>query len=309
MNKKIPSLLGINLLTLASIAVAPLPCNAEELPNTTEAQSQQQIDKRHIPLTGQSNFRDIGGYKTTDGKTLAWGKVYRSGILHKLTDDDVQKLEDLGIKTVVNFLTENEIKYQGEDKLPQGVKKVFIPISAEDALGPITDDLIIARQTGDFSKIPAEINSDIHRAAITSANKEYKQLMLLLADSNNYPIAFHCSHGVHRTGTATALILSALDVPWETVRKDYLLSNKYRGAENKKRIQQLSEKFAETKGVQLSEVDRSDIKAFYILQPIYIDASLDQATRDYGSMQNYIQQGLGVDSATLTKIKYNLLTK
>jgi protein-tyrosine phosphatase len=48
-------------------------------------------------------------------------------------------------------------------------------------------------------------------------------------------VVYHCSHGVHRTGTATAILLSALGVPWETVPEDYLLSNKYRVEEVNRR--------------------------------------------------------------------------
>ncbi|MEM8670591.1 MAG: tyrosine-protein phosphatase [Planctomycetota bacterium] len=62
-------------------------------------------DERHVPLQGQSNFRDIGGYGTTDGFVVKRGMLYRSGELPKLTDQDVQKLDAIGIGTVVNFLT------------------------------------------------------------------------------------------------------------------------------------------------------------------------------------------------------------
>ena len=63
-----------------------------------------------MPLDGQPNFRDVGGYKTEDGKTVKRGLVYRSGELPRLTDKDVAKLEQLGIKTVVNFLTDERNK-------------------------------------------------------------------------------------------------------------------------------------------------------------------------------------------------------
>ncbi|RLA41629.1 MAG: hypothetical protein DRR42_24455, partial [Gammaproteobacteria bacterium] len=35
------------------------------------------ISDRQIRLDGQSNFRDIGGYVTSDGKTVKWRQVFR----------------------------------------------------------------------------------------------------------------------------------------------------------------------------------------------------------------------------------------
>ena len=64
---------------------------------------------RVIKLDGQANLRDIGGYKTKDGSTLKMGKVYRSGELQKLTDSDVEKLKELKVNRVVNFLMKEEI--------------------------------------------------------------------------------------------------------------------------------------------------------------------------------------------------------
>src|SRR5690349_19422488 len=37
------------------------------------------VAERAVPLAQGSNFRDIGGYATTDGKHVKWGRIYRSG--------------------------------------------------------------------------------------------------------------------------------------------------------------------------------------------------------------------------------------
>ena len=89
-------------------------------------------DCRHVPLDGQPNFRDVGGYKTRDGKTVKGGLVYRSGELPRLTDKDVAKLKQLGIKTVINFLTDEETLARGKDRLPSGVREVSQPIESDD---------------------------------------------------------------------------------------------------------------------------------------------------------------------------------
>lgn len=263
--------------------------------------------KRQIPLEGQSNFRDIGGYRTVDGKSIRWGQIYRSGELPRLTDKDVDELEKLGIATVVNFLTEDEIEARGKDRLPFGVREIALPISgkAEQDLAKI---VLQARQTADFSQVPVELNPEVHRLLVgEAAKKQYATLLKVVADPDNRPLAFHCSHGVHRTGTATAILLSALGVPWKTVREDYLLSNVYRKEEVEKRLTELQGVAAKKQGIPPDQVDMTNIRAFYILEGSYIDATRDEIRKQYGSMDKYLRRGLGLSDLEVQKLRGELL--
>lgn len=262
--------------------------------------------ERHIELDGQSNFRDIGGYTTVDGRNVKWGEVYRSGELQKLSDSDVAKLDTLGVKAIANFLTEREIKSRGQDRLPQGTREIPLPMEA-GSMGDLAAVVEEARQTGDFSKVPVDLNPEIHRILINEGREYYATLLREIADPANRPFVFHCSHGVHRTGTATAILLSALGVPWETIREDYLLSNKYRKNEIVRRTKELQLTAAKTFNIQPNQVDMTNIKAFYILQPEYIDASLDEAVKRYGSMGNYIRDGLGITDKEIANLREQLL--
>lgn len=262
--------------------------------------------ERHIELDGQSNFRDIGGYTTVDGHIVKWGEVYRSGELQKLSDSDVAKLDTLGVKAIANFLTEREIKSRGQDRLPQGTREIPLPMEA-GSMGDLAAVVEEARQTGDFSKVPVDLNPEIHRILINEGREYYATLLREIADPANRPFVFHCSHGVHRTGTATAILLSALGVPWETIREDYLLSNKYRKNEIVRRTKELQLTAAKTFNIQPNQVDMTNIKAFYILQPEYIDASLDEAVKRYGSMGNYIRDGLGITDKEIANLREQLL--
>jgi len=259
-----------------------------------------------VRLEGQPNFRDIGGYQTSDGKTVKKGLVYRSGELPRLTDQDLQKLDELGIKTVVNFLTLSEIESKGRDRLPEGVKEIPMPMETGN-MGDLAEAVKYARATGDFTEVPPELNAEIHRMAIDQGREYYAELLRELARPESKPLVFHCSHGVHRTGTAAAILLSALGVPWETVREDYMLSNSYRAEEVERRLGQLREKAAETFLIEPEEVDMTNIRAFYILEPEYIDASLEEAVKQYGSMDNYIREGLDIDEETIQALRDQLL--
>ena len=260
-------------------------------------------DCRHVPLDGQPNFRDVGGYKTRDGRTVKRGLVYRSGELPRLTDEDIARLEGLGISMVVNFLTEVETKSRGRDRLPDGTREISQPIENDDGLAAAVEK---ARKTADFSTLPPSINPEIHRTLVHDARKQYATLLRELARTND-PLVYHCSHGVHRTGTATAILLWGLGVPWKTIREDYLLSNKYRAAEIRTRLRQLRESAAKKQGIPPDKVDMNNISAFYILKGEYIDATRDEILKEYGSIDVYLTKGLGLTRGEIGQLGDRLL--
>ncbi len=253
---------------------------------------------RSVPLAGQPNFRDLGGYSTENGGTMKTGLLYRSGTLAKLSDEDIEKLKTLNIKTVINFLDEGELEKYGEDKLPEGVMNIFLPITGQNNEAAA---VLRARQTGDFSEVPVDFNYKIHDLLIEEAKEAYAVLFHLLANPDNYPIVFHCSHGVHRTGTAAALILSAMGVPWETVSEDYLLSNYYRKEESENRIKALNA-LAESSGVYDLKQNDANIRAFYILKGEYINGTKTAIERNYISFDNYLKS-LGITEKEKNSIK------
>lgn len=261
---------------------------------------------RHIALEGESNFRDLGGYQTADGRSVKWGQVYRSGKLSKLSDADLERLEELKMRTVVSFLTDAEIKKNGPDRLPEGVKELPKPMEAGN-LGALAEAANEAIKTGDFSEVSPEINPEIHRRLMDEGRVHYAALLREIIDPENRPLTFHCSHGVHRTGTAAAILLSTLGVPWETVREDYLLSNTYRRDKIDESLGKLKKLASKNQGIPLEKVDTTNMEAFYILEAHYIDAALDQAVKEYGSMDAYIREGLGMSDDEIDKLRKQLL--
>jgi len=260
--------------------------------------------QRHIALDGEPNFRDIGGYITTDGKTVKWGQVYRSGKLSKLSDDDVKILDSLNIQTVVNFLNATELEHDGEDRLPERVKTVSNPVDVDGDWAIVA---LEARKNGDFSLVSIELNPEFHRMLTNEAMEQYAILFHEILYEENRPIVFHCSHGIHRTGTGAAILLWILGVPWKTIQEDYLLSNTYREAQIEKRLGQLKTLAAKNQGIPEVEVDMTNARAFYVLEDFYIDAVREEVLNKYGSVEKYVTEGLGFTESDIKKLRKELL--
>jgi len=210
----------------------------------------------------------------------------------------------LNIQTVVSFLTPTEIEHAGIDKLPASTQLVPNPV---DVGGDWVLVVLEARKTGDFSKVSKELNPEFHRMLVQEAKDQYALLVREILDENNRPLVYHCSHGIHRTGTATAILLWSLGVPWETIRKDYLLSNEYRAEEIEKRLKYFQQLAADNQEIQPEEVDMTNAEAFYVLQGFYIDAVKSTIEKEHGSIDNYMMDGLGLTAADLQQLKDQLL--
>ncbi len=280
-----------NKLILALLAVLLIQC------------SDKSQFSRSIELNGQSNFRDIGHYTNRDGQLVKNGMIYRSGALSELDSLDIEKLDQLEIKTVVSFLIPGEIKKYGEDRLPSDVNYFNFPIEGQNNEA---EHVLQARIDGDFSRVPSTFNYNIHKLLIEDGKEAYKALFKLMADENNYPIVFHCSHGVHRTGTATALIQMMLDVPWEYISEDYILSNQCRSEENTARIQQLNELAQNNTNISDLDSNAQNISSFYNLEEAYIEGSAIAIKSNYGTVNNYLNQ-LGINRNDIKTIKSILL--
>ena len=96
-------------------------------------------------------------------------------------------------------------------------------------------------------------------------------------------------------------------MPLETVREDYLLSNVYRAEKVEGRLGQLRTMAAEAEGVAPESVNMAGAKAFYVLQGSYIDESIDEAVSQYGSMADYIRDGLGISDEEVAQLRATLL--
>ena len=247
-----------------------------------------------LGIASVPNLRDLGGYKTRDGATVAKGLVYRSNQLAPISPSDMKKLAQLGLKTDFDLRTEAE-RTSLPDQLPPGVNNVWLNVLADQS-GAVPAQLITLMQNPKQANVAlgggkAEaMFEESYRefVSLPSAKTAYHDFFISLADQSKLPALFHCTTGKDRTGWAAAALLTLLDVPKKTVMEDYLRSNDYILPLYKKGM----DAFVAGGG------EPSIPRAIFGVKVEYLEASFDEMQTKYGTIENYFSEALGIDDFT-----------
>ncbi|MEV0700399.1 tyrosine-protein phosphatase [Saccharopolyspora sp. NPDC050389] len=169
--------------------------------------------RRHAPLTGTHNVRDIGGYPTADGRWTRWNTLIRADALHRLTDDGRAHFTALGLRTVLDLRERAEREHAPDAFGEPSPVLLALPIF-DGGLNPSVVDLpeIYRRMVDDFGD------------RLTLAVRE-------LCRPGALPAVVHCSAGKDRTGVVVALALSVAGVAPEVIAEDYALTSEFLGEE------------------------------------------------------------------------------
>ena len=217
---------------------AACPCGRGRMAVASQTASftTEDIPPRWIMLEGKAgNIRDLGGWKTLDGRRVRQGLIYRGTGLNassvngdrigrnRLTVEDVSYMkEDLGIKTDLDLRTKRELAGMVKSPLGDGVTFIHQP-------SPAYRGLFAA---GGFD---SELCPDARKA--TAEN------FRVFCERANYPIYFHCIGGADRTGSLSYILCGVLgvskhdaEVEWEVtfypelpeMTKDYAGPNSWR---------------------------------------------------------------------------------
>ncbi|MFE3291341.1 tyrosine-protein phosphatase [Rhodococcus sp. NPDC059234] len=235
-----------------------------------------------VRLDGAKNFRDIGGYTTTDGRKVRTGVVYRSNKIDSLTDPDLAKLTAANVTLDVDLRNTSE-RAQAPDRLPPGVRyqvadvegggsnfwfHEFMPLT----LGRALIDAAVSGSSDLGMSVQYPFMVSYHGSDVA-----FGDLLKAIAHNDSGATMYHCTSGKDRTGWSTAVLLTLLGVPRDMVNADYMASNTYLG---------------DAHAVELS----------------WLDAAFDQMNRIYGSFDRYVRDGLGLDQAAIDTLRAELLT-
>ena len=240
---------------------------------------------RHLNLAGASNFRDLGGYPGKDGRAVRWRQIFRSNHLGHLTEADIEVLRGLGLRSAFDFRgTEERVAAMC------GVEEIAVhslPIE------PTVVAALRARRATVAALSSADaldVMRDSYRNYVHQNTPSFRALFAHLLE-DRAPLVIHCTAGKDRTGFACALILHALGVPDQTIAEDYLLTNRFY-----RRDPTASSDLPEEVKQVLARVEAS-----------FLAAAFDAIRTDYGDLENYLSDGLGLGASERTRLEARYL--
>lgn len=236
-------------------------------------------------LAGMDNFRDIAG--TTEAYTTRHDGVMRAGVFYRSnaltpTASDLAVLNGLDISDVYDLRTASEIA-STPDTLPEGASYTNI-----DILGTTTSGANLTNISLTTAAEARAMMEDANRSFVSDANvrSQFTTLFNDLAAADGAAL-FHCTAGKDRTGWTAAVLLSIAGVDDATIMENYLATNDYTSARVAATLAAMPASMAEVYAPLLG------------VEASYLQAGLDEVTAEYGSMDNYLKQGLGLTQETL----------
>ena len=245
------------------------------------------------PLAGAPNFRPVAPLPAAGGRTLRPRRIFRSDALHRLTDEDLARLQALRIGTVLDLRRDDE-RASMPSRWPPGTPTETLTFDG----GP---DLQAVR-AGSWRALVSDPTFDASRAhgwmletygrmpvALAPAVRE-AALRLARDDAAGAPgtVLVHCTAGKDRTGFVVAVLLHALGVPREAIVDDYLESMRRRPAAALARV------LIENSALQPSPRLAAAIETIAGVHPDFLDTALVTAERTHGSLDAYLADcGIG----------------
>jgi protein-tyrosine phosphatase len=245
--------------------------------------------ERRLPFRGVTNFRDLGGYPTTDGGRTRWGRVYRSDALHRFTPEDRRSYQALGLNAVYDLRGDQE-----RDLHPNPFPSIQISLlsrPADEALPSERPD----RRDADAGE---QMLREMYGGILANAGPTFGQLLGGLAEPDSLPAVIHCTGGKDRTGMAAALLLDLLGVPREQVLDDYELTSRYR----------LRQHQTESYENMLAAGLAPEAAAAVLGCPRWTMAgALEELDDSYGGIDAYLTGPAGMTPATLERLRSALV--
>jgi protein-tyrosine phosphatase len=255
---------------------------------------------RNCRLTGAPNFRDLGGYAASDGRRVKLQRVYRSGALADLTDTDLEQILDLDIRLVCDLRSEHERRLF-PSRWPAGHSTDTLQFDISADMRALNDTLRRTLLDDPSEKGAHAMMRHAYRLFPKAFAPRLHELFDYLLD-DGLPLLLHCTAGKDRTGFVSAILLTALGVPRETVYSDSLLSAEYCD------LEQLALSVTPLMAQLLGrEPELRTINAINGVSPEYLDASFAAVVEDYGSVDAFLEHAGGLNAEKGQRLRDLLL--
>ncbi len=250
---------------------------------------------RTISVEGAHNVRDLGGWKTKDGNSVGYGKLYRGGKINTGNESALTESGQKVMRDTLGIRTEIDLRFEGWDDDGQ----------TKSAIG---DNVKYVKPGGfhSYNYILPEFSDygPNHRSYYAPSAQSLKTIFSVLADESSYPVYFHCNAGADRTGVLAFLIETAVGVSEEDAIRDFeLTSFSIYGARYRGKI--VDGKFVG--GITQDDSDNFVAMGYFIerLKAVYAPSTGDVNE----AAVNYLKTVCGVTDEELVSLKNILLAK
>ena len=259
----------------------------------------KKLTNQLIGITSGRNFRELGGYETMSGKKIKMHKLLRTGNLADLSPFDKQFLTDYGVKYDIDFRSKEEVDNQ-PDRVPDGVEYIYDPVFSEDLTNSSKSLNDLNKQAHDdadfgFNHMHYAYEDMIESESAQNAYRKFFEV-LLKNDVDGESAIFHCTAGKDRTGFGALLALSALGVPYSTIKKDYLLTN----ITTKDFVDSMIE-HARQNG--RNENVLQSIRDIQSVRPEYLVHAVKVLNDEYGSINDYLRDVMKLSSGDIMQLR------
>ncbi|MCK0470232.1 tyrosine-protein phosphatase [Halalkalibacter sp. APA_J-10(15)] len=257
-----------------------------------------QQTNRLIEFTGTFNFRDLGGYETTDGRKVKWGKVFRSGNLSMLDEQDMRQVQQLGVTAICDLRAEDELE-RFPTPLMEFIQSYHVPVIPNNGDEEYRQALDLTEEFVARLSKPGDVLTQLNEK-MTVYTTAYRKVFDVLLEEEG-AVLFHCMAGKDRTGVMAALILSVLNVPRDIIVEDYLYTNRS--------SDRLKKSLASHDHEHIKVLDAKVVEAMLEARMEYIEAFFTKIDRDYGNVYNYMAKAIGLSEAEIQLLHEKLLER
>ncbi|MEG0375810.1 MAG: tyrosine-protein phosphatase, partial [Raoultibacter sp.] len=277
----------------------------------------------HIELESLYNTRDLGGIETSDGRHVKPRMLIRSALLADATEHDAKSLiDDFRLRKVIDFRTEEErLKRPDPEDLFLGVSFIDIPVLNTQALGITREGGIkgLIEAAKSLEADPAEIMIKIYPSMLLNERSMqgyaafFDELLKdegaplgsdpLIGDASAHAegsVLWHCSAGKDRAGLAAALLLYVLGVPYERILADYLATNKYIESHTQEILDMLAT-------YHMAERLDGSVRVLNSADERFLNAAFDSVKEQYGDIDTYLREALGITSEKVEALRAKYL--
>lgn len=284
------------------LLAALLLCGCTNVKNTVTEKEQT------LNMSTISNARQLGGYKTKDGKTVRKDVLLRTAALTEASQEELDQLvEQYNLAAIIDLRASYELAEEPEPVV-DGVAQYHFKIMDEQLMAQRAAgiaDILMDPNVDPVKRMMAILDADVISDQMyveflqgQTGKAGFREFFrVLLETPEGSAVLWHCTNGKDRTGVAAMLLLGVLNVDEETIMEDFMLTNVLFREEISAMREQLGKYIQDEAMLDELMVTGKGVHAPYMRNAI------DYIKENYGDIPGYVKAELGLTDADIAKLQ------